>query len=226
MRPSHALLVPVALLGLAACGADPAARSDNILATLAAGASQTTVAGSAVPIPPAVQVFRAGEPLAGVTITFEVTRGGGSVSDATVTTDADGIARVGAWVLGTIGPQELVASLPGALGSPVRISALAVAGVPAIVELVQGDGQEARVYASVPNRPIVRVLDAAGRPLAGIPVTWDVAAGDAAGVRGADVVTLPDGTAGLSKWIMIRPGQNVLTATAAGITVTFRATGT
>jgi len=50
---------------------------------------------------PTVRVSdEAGQPLAGVTVHFRVVNGGGQLTDAVVTTDAHGLARLGRWTLG------------------------------------------------------------------------------------------------------------------------------
>ena len=57
-------------------------------------------------------------PLAGVTVTFAVEAGGGSLSRETAVTDADGIAESGDWVLGTIGAQRMVARAGSLVAEP------------------------------------------------------------------------------------------------------------
>lgn len=99
--------------------------------------SSTTIAGEAdEPVSagdlPTVQVLdQQDNPVEGVTVGFEVTSGGGSVSGATQVTDTDGLAHVGAWILGTEETQTLTATAPGLVGSPVVFTAQ----VDAVVEL-------------------------------------------------------------------------------------------
>ncbi|MEP6730735.1 MAG: Ig-like domain-containing protein, partial [bacterium] len=78
-----------------------------------AGDGQTVAAGSALPTAPSVVVKDAnGNPLAGVTVTFTIGSGGGSVTGATAVTDASGIATVGSWTLGTTpGANSLTATV-------------------------------------------------------------------------------------------------------------------
>lgn len=65
------------------------------------GDNQTALIGYASNIRPAVRVTDAGNgPVSGVSVTFAVTAGGGSVTGATVSTNAQGIAQVGSWVVG------------------------------------------------------------------------------------------------------------------------------
>jgi Bacterial Ig-like domain (group 1) len=75
----------------------------------------TAPTGAQVPELPSVLVGDAyGQPVAGAPVTFAVTAGGGTVSGATATTDASGIATVGGWTLGTgAGANTLTATSGG-----------------------------------------------------------------------------------------------------------------
>src|SRR6185436_17639159 len=89
----------------------------GVAATLAksAGDNQTGLPGSPVPVPPAVTVKDAnGNPKSGVTVTFAVASGGGSVTGATATSNNQGVATVGSWTLGpAAGANTLTASATG-----------------------------------------------------------------------------------------------------------------
>ena len=81
---------------------------------------------SPVSIPPTVQVRDAYEnPVAGVTVTFSVTSGGGEVQGATQTTDGSGMAHVWVWKLGpAAGPNTLEATVAGLLAATFTASAV------------------------------------------------------------------------------------------------------
>jgi hypothetical protein len=86
------------------------------------GNGQTAAAGSAVPTRPAVRVRTASNnPVAGVRVRFTAGSASGTVTGESQTTGADGIARVGAWRLGTAGINTLTATVDGAEleGEPV-----------------------------------------------------------------------------------------------------------
>jgi hypothetical protein len=91
------------------------------------GNGQPGLVGYAVNVRPAVRVTDAGAaPLSGLTVTFAVASGGGSVTGATATTNSSGIAQVGGWTLGTSpGVNTLTATVTGSgiSGSPVTFSA-------------------------------------------------------------------------------------------------------
>ncbi len=66
------------------------------------GNNQPGLEGFGVDVRPAVRVTNAGgNPVPSATVTFAVTGGGGSVTGGTATTNANGIAQVGKWTLGT-----------------------------------------------------------------------------------------------------------------------------
>lgn len=95
------------------------------------GNNQTADAGSVVAVDPAVKVLDAsGNPKSGVTVTFAVASGGGSVSGASAKSNSDGIATVGEWRLGGEGTNTLTAAASGYSGSPLTFTATASGGPP------------------------------------------------------------------------------------------------
>jgi uncharacterized protein YjdB len=93
-----------------------------------AGDAQTAAAGANVPVAPSVKVTdKFGNPVAGVLTTFNVASGGGSVTGASANTDANGVATVGSWRLGTtVGTNTLTATASGL--TPVTFTATSAAG--------------------------------------------------------------------------------------------------
>jgi hypothetical protein len=112
--------------------------------TLNAGTNQSASAGTTVPVAPSVIVKDArNRPVPGIAVTFDVASGGGSVTGASATTDAAGIATVGSWKLGgTAGANWLSATSAGLAGSPVAFFA---AGDPGILTVKQA-GTPVRAY--------------------------------------------------------------------------------
>jgi adhesin/invasin len=114
---------PVPFTAIAVAGA-PAAIA------LVAGDNQQVQVGQAVPIAPSVVVRdQYGNPVAGVTVTFAVATGSGSVSGAVQVTDSNGIATVGSWTLGlNPGVNTLTATAQGSSvqGNPVTFTARGV----------------------------------------------------------------------------------------------------
>jgi hypothetical protein len=82
-----------------------------------------------VPVPPSVVVRdQVGNPVPNTTVTFAVVGGGGSITGATQTTNAQGVATVGSWTLGPQpGTNTLRASVPSVPSvPPVDFVAIAV----------------------------------------------------------------------------------------------------
>lgn len=92
-----------------------------------AGDNQTVLVGYPANIDPAVRLTDASSnPVAGVNVRFNVASGGGSVTAATATSDANGVAKVGGWTVGAApGPNTLTATATGvgAGGAAVTFSA-------------------------------------------------------------------------------------------------------
>jgi hypothetical protein len=90
------------------------------------GNGQTAGPGVALTTPPAVRVRDASNaPVPGVQVRFQAASASGAVTGETQTTGADGVARVGAWRLGTGGVNRLTATVEGAQveGEPVEFIA-------------------------------------------------------------------------------------------------------
>lgn len=135
------------------------------------GDNQSAVAGTAVPAPLIVVVRdSAGRPIAGVTVSFAVTGGGGRTGSTTVVTQSNGKASA-IWTLGTaVGNNTLsaaVANLPA-----VSFSATAAPGPQGGVMKLAGDLQVAgQAFAAL--APIrVKVIDRFGNAVPGVGVTW------------------------------------------------------
>lgn len=186
---------------------------------VAAGAGQSAIAGSAVPIPPMVRVTDVnGNPVANVTITFAVSSGGGSVTGASRVTASDGTASVGSWVLGSlVGINRLTASAPGLIGSPLTIIATGIPGPAAAISVAAGNNQQVLPGAAVGMNPTVRVSDANGNAVGGVEVTFAVVSGGGS-ISGAVQTTSADGLASVGSWVLGNvPGVNTLTADAPGL---------
>lgn len=89
------------------------------------GDGQTGLDTFAVNIPPAVIVKdAAGLPVSGVTVTFAVATGGGSVTGPTPTTNANGVAAVGSWKIQDGGNTLTATAAGGSItGNPITFTA-------------------------------------------------------------------------------------------------------
>jgi len=113
-------LPPVGLLALQlSCGGGdssgpPPAVASNITANSSAGF--TAPPGTQVTNPPSVLLSDSrGAPVAGAVVTFTVTSGGGTVTGATATSNASGVATVGSWTLGTGAGKNTLSAQTGTL---------------------------------------------------------------------------------------------------------------
>jgi hypothetical protein len=97
-----------------------------------AGDRQAAMSGTTLPTRPAVRVLDSnGAAIIGRSVTFAVATGGGSVTTATVNTDASGVATVGNWTLGSTAQlNTLTATVSGAgvTNNPITFNAAGCEG--------------------------------------------------------------------------------------------------
>jgi hypothetical protein len=145
------------------------------------GNLQEAPPGTAVGVPPFVRVVDAADsPVAGVTVQFTVTEGGGTVVGATKTTGANGLAAPDGWSLGPAGVNLLSATATNAsiADSPVSVVAITTSPDYNIVMRATGD-----------------VPDQAAIALARAQVRWEsVITGDLPD----QLVTLPESACGVT----------------------------
>jgi lysophospholipase L1-like esterase len=201
--------------------------------TLVTQPSSTAPSGAAFPQQPVVRLQDANGnavALQSIPVTAAITTGGGALGGtATVTTDAAGVATfTNLSISGTVGARTLAFSATG-LATVTSQTITLTAGAAAQIAVHAGDGQSATVGTPVSVAPAVIVKDAAGNAVAGVNVTFAVAGGGGTLAAGEDVVTNSAGIATAPAWTLgPAPGQNILTASAAGLTgspVMFTATG-
>ncbi len=181
------------------------------------GDGQTGVVGAPLPMPPAVRVRDTFQnPVPGVTVAFQVATGGGDVEVESALTDAEGVARAGAWTLGTTpGSNTLLASVAGL--APVGFSATGEADAPAQVTAVGGEGQVGTVGTELPQAPAVEVADQYGNLLQGVPVVFAVMDGGGA-IANGNATTDPSGVATAGTWTLgTAAGSQSLSATVSGL---------
>ena len=163
-----------------------------------------------------------GDPFPGAEVTFAVTAGGGTLSETTGTTDANGRASTTLTMGSEPGRNTVVARV--AELKPVIFSATEK-GKPTTLTKVSGDGQQGAAGAPLAEPFVVSVLDQKGNPLAGAIVQFNVTrrrgslstAAAATDTNGRVFTTLT-----LGSW----PGVNSVDATVTGLDpVTFTATG-
>ncbi|HUQ98221.1 MAG TPA: GDSL-type esterase/lipase family protein [Gemmatimonadaceae bacterium] len=195
--------------------------------SLSAGNDQSAKPNFAVPVRPAVVITDpAGVPVPGVTVTFAVASGGGTITGASVVTGDDGIATVGSWVLGpSAGANSLTATSGTLTGSPYTFNATAIPAPPTNINLAAGNGQNASAGKPTPIPPTVKVVDADGVAVPNVSVTWVIRSGTGS-ISNSTALTNSIGTASVSWTLGL--GPNSLSAQVAGLIgspVTFSAVG-
>jgi hypothetical protein len=149
-------------------------------------------AGFVLPTPVRVKVVdNTGKGSPGQLVTFAVVEGGGSVTPAEATTDAEGIAEAH-WQLG---PQPGSNVLRVANGErSVTLRATGADGLGATIQRISGGTTDSLPAGCTLGEPLlVKVLDKSNNPVAGATVSFENAAGDgtfnpAVATTGADGV--------------------------------------
>jgi hypothetical protein len=197
--------------------------------SLVSGNSQTATVNTALPAPLVVKVGDASNAgVAGVTVFWTVTSGGGTRSAAATLTNASGLAQIN-WTLGvSVGTQTATATVLGLTGSPVTFTATGTA-VPTTatqMSLASGSGQSGTVNTALAAPLIVKVGDASNVGVAGVTVDWTVTSGGGA-VSAATSGTNGSGQAQVNWTLGATVGAQTATAAVAGLSgspVTFTAT--
>ena len=140
---------------------------------IVAGNNQSATVGAPLATAPSVIARDAfNNPVAGVAVAFAAATGGGSVTGGSQLTDANGVATVGIWTMGTgAGVNTLTATSAGLAGSPIVFTATALPGAPAAYNVLMG------VAAPVAGSTVTvtaQLVDSFGNavPTAGHVVTW------------------------------------------------------
>lgn len=169
--------------------------------TKTAGDGQSASVGAAVAIDPAVHVAdQYGNPVPGVTITFAVTGGGGSVTIATPVTDASGNAAVGSWTLGSGPATNALQASASPVGTTTPVS---FAGY--VPPTAQNDSSQAMGNTQLGSSLTPNVLTGDATINGGAVSIKPASVGNLNTVRGGIVSLAADGT-----WSYTPPAGNVL----------------
>ena len=176
-----------------------------------------------------------GSAFAGAVVTFSITAGGGTLSAATVTTDANGRAATRLTLGSQPGTNTVEATVEGL--EPETFTATAVVQTPHSLTKVSGDGQEGPASTQLAEPFVVSVLDQDGEAFAGATVTFSVTAGGGmlSATTDANPCTIAsstssattdtNGQAATRLTLGSEPGTNTVAATVEGLEpVTFTAT--
>ena len=224
------ILLPMVAGLLVSCGGDGPIEPPTVMATKLAFVTApptSAIAGQALNPQPVIQLQDAtgtAVPKAGVVVTASLE--GGTVAGATATTSSNGRATfTGLALSAAVGSRTLEFKSPNLAG--LTHAVMLSAGATPMIAATSATTQRRGAGLPVPQRPTVRVTSGAGEPVQGTAVTFTVTAGEGTLV---DSVQLTDrnGLAAVGEWILDRlPGENGVSATAAGVSgsITFTATG-
>ena len=170
-----------------------------------------------------------GRAIPGVRVHFRVAAGGGMTADTLLLSDESGVAW-STWTLGTtVGIDTAAVVVDGYWTTLPGITATAVAGSPAALTVVSGDGQVAMIGMELAESLVVRVTDQYANPVPGIKVNWSSTSGGGWVSGPGSTETGPDGLAGVTRTLGGTAGAQATTASTAGLPVlsaAFASTGT
>ena len=156
-------------------GTPSTATATSIMA--ATGSDQNGTVGTALAEALVAQVNdQSGNPMSGVSVTFVVSAGGGSVGTTSTTTGSDGRAST-TWTLGTTAGTQQVTGSASSISTDAVFIATATADVAASFGLVSGNEQNGLTNTALTDPIVVRVLDQYDNVVAGETVTFSVASG-------------------------------------------------
>ena len=169
-----------------------------------------------------------GAAIAGASVTFSVTAGGGTLSSTTATTDANGRARSTLTLGSQPGLNAVAATVAGLESATFTASGYAT---PHSLTKVSGEGQEGPASPQLAEPFVVSVLDQDGAAIAGASVTFSVTAGEGvlssttdanpciveSSTSSATATTDANGRAATRLTLGSEPGSNTVAATVEGL---------
>jgi hypothetical protein len=179
------------------------------------GSGQSATAGSAVSSPLiAVVTDSDSNPTPGVTVSWLVTTGGGSVSSCSATTNGAGQAQCNFTTGITAGTNTITASVAG-VATPAAFTESGSFGTAASIAVLSGNGQSGTAGSAVSSPLVALVTDSNSNPVAGASVNWTVTAGGGS----VSSCSTTNGS-GLSQCTLTTGpsvGTNTITASVAGV---------
>ncbi len=158
------------------------------------------------------------DPMPGVTVTFGVLTGGGSLSHTSIDTDADGLAQTTLTLGSKPGTNTVEASAEGISQSTVfNVEASLPPPVATSLSIVSGDNQTGLTGAVLANSFVVEVRDQYDDPMPGVTVTFGVLTGGGS-LSAATATTDANGRAESTLTLGSGTGTNTVEVSVEGIT--------
>ena len=194
--------------------------------SIVSGAGQSTAVNTPFAAPLVVTVKdSAGNPSAGVTVTFTAPSSGASGTFAagltTASTNALGVATSAIFTAnGIAGDFTVTASAPGA-AVPASFTLTNTGGTSGSITATSGTPQSAPINTAFTLRLTATVKNASGTPISGVIVTFAAPASGASGTFAGGVNTAATNAAGIATSPVFTangtPGSYIVTATTPGI---------
>ena len=159
-------------------------------------------------------------PMEGVTVTFAVSEGGGSLSATAATTDANGLAQSTLTLSSDAGTNSVEVSVEGISRTEVfSAEASLPPPEPTDLSIVSGDNQEGVTGEVLGSAFVVEVRDQYDDPMVGVTVTFAVSEGGGS-FSSEMVMTDANGRAESTLTLGSDPGTNTVTVSVEGISRT------
>ena len=185
---------------------------------ISAGNNQVAVQGTPVAERPTVRLTDgSGNPVSGAAVAFAVTGGGGSATGLNQVTDAQGLASVGSWTLGSTTPNTLTATVT-ASGASVTFTAESATQI-AVTSIVASVGPDFNV--NEPFTITVQLRNSAGVAVgvAGVPLTVAKATGSGTLTGTLTKNTASNGSVSFTDLrVTVSGGPHTFTITGTGLT--------
>jgi hypothetical protein len=222
-RKSSVLLATALAVVAAACHKDSPVSPPTParLAPTQGSNAQLGTVGQRLPLPVTVRVLSAsGSPVRGVTVTFTILAGGGSLDVGTSTTDSTGDALVN-WTLGTVARLD---SLQASVGTSLSVVVVATAQAGAVASLQKVSGDQQILPRGTTSAPfIVQAFDQYSNVIPNAAITWSDQNGGF--LSATQTMTDSDGKAAVTLTTDPAPATYAIVAQAGSLNVTFVATG-
>lgn len=165
---------------------------------IVAGNNQSGVERASVSTPPQVRVTDGTFPIRFLQVDFALVSGGGTIVDPNQSTNAEGLATLGAWKLGSAGVNTISATVRNTSLTTTFTATAAVLQVKAVT-VVEGSGQTGFYGNFASERATVLVQNQFDGPAEGVQVTFSVTAGGGVITKAVDTTDV-DGHAEIGSW--------------------------
>ena len=184
--------------------------------SIVSGDNQNGLTGEVLANPFVVEVHdQYDDPMEGITVTFAINAGGGSLSVTTARTNADGQAESTLTLGANPGTNTVTVSVTGS--QETRTFNAEGIRTPKKIEIISGDDQGGLPGAALEKPFVVEVQDQFDKPLPGFEVTFTVTAGGGT-VQPEIAMTDENGRAESTLTLGSTPGTNTLRVSVAGNT--------